>query len=121
MKPNWRTTVEPDPAQFLKEDCHALSGPYGCEPAARFVRRAAGRPQGARKRLRPAAAARRQENKWQQLYCVVGQYANYSILDVESNDALHTLQLGLPLVPAMTIHAASKEPVVDSMSAAPLI
>ena len=41
--------------------------------------------------------------KWQQLYRVVGEYANYSIFDVESNDELHTLLSGLPLFPYMKI------------------
>jgi muconolactone D-isomerase len=45
-----------------------------------------------------------QEGKWQQLYRVVGEYANYSIFDVESHDALHTLLSGLPLFPYMKIH-----------------
>lgn len=41
--------------------------------------------------------------KWTHLYRVVGEYANYSIFDVESNDELHTLLSGLPLFPYMTI------------------
>lgn len=41
--------------------------------------------------------------KWQQIYRVVGEYANYSIFDVDSNDELHTLLAGLPLFPYMTI------------------
>lgn len=44
------------------------------------------------------------EGKWQQLYRVVGEYANYSIFDVESHDALHALLSGLPLFPYMRIH-----------------
>lgn len=44
------------------------------------------------------------EGKWQQLYRVVGEYANYSVFDVESHDALHTLLAGLPLFPYMKIH-----------------
>lgn len=42
--------------------------------------------------------------KWTHLYRVVGEYANYSIFDVESNDELHTLLSGLPLFPYMKIH-----------------
>lgn len=42
-------------------------------------------------------------SKWQQIYRVVGEYANYSIFDVESNDELHALLAGLPLFPYMTI------------------
>ncbi|CAB3805665.1 Muconolactone Delta-isomerase [Paraburkholderia caffeinitolerans] len=44
------------------------------------------------------------QGKWQALYRVVGEYANYSIFDVESNDELHTLLAGLPLFPYMTMH-----------------
>jgi len=43
------------------------------------------------------------QGKWQQLHRVVGEYANYSVFDVESNDELHTLLSGLPLFPYMTI------------------
>lgn len=50
--------------------------------------------------------------KWQQLYRVVGEYANYSIFDVESNDELHALLSGLPLFPYMSIKvtALAKHP-----------
>lgn len=41
--------------------------------------------------------------KWPHIYRVVGEYANYSIFDVDSNDELHTLLSGLPLFPYMTI------------------
>jgi muconolactone D-isomerase len=43
------------------------------------------------------------EGKWRHLWRVAGQYANYSVLDVESNDELHTLLSSLPLFPYMTI------------------
>lgn len=43
------------------------------------------------------------QGKWQQLYRVVGEYANYSIFDVESNDELHTLLAGPPLFPYMKL------------------
>jgi len=42
--------------------------------------------------------------KWPHIYRVVGEYANYSIFDVENNDELHALLSGLPLFPYMTIH-----------------
>lgn len=45
--------------------------------------------------------------KWQQLYRVVGEYANYSIFDVESNDELHTLLSALPLFPYMSIRVTA--------------
>src|SRR5471030_557385 len=44
-----------------------------------------------------------QEGTWRHLWRVVGQYANYSVLDVESNDELHTLLSSLPLFPYMAI------------------
>lgn len=37
------------------------------------------------------------------LFRVVGENANYSILDVESNDRLHEILTGLPMYPFMTI------------------
>ena len=43
------------------------------------------------------------DGKWPHLYRVVGEYANYSIFDVESNDELHTLLSALPLFPYMKI------------------
>lgn len=44
------------------------------------------------------------QGKWLHLYRVVGEYANYSVFDVDSNDELHTLLSGLPLFPYMKIH-----------------
>lgn len=41
--------------------------------------------------------------KWSAIYRVVGEYANYSIFDVESNDELHDLLSALPLFPYMDI------------------
>lgn len=40
---------------------------------------------------------------WPHLWRVVGEYANYSVFDVESNDELHTVLSGLPLFRYMTI------------------
>jgi len=37
------------------------------------------------------------------LWRIVGEYANISIFDAESNDELHELLSGLPLFPYMTI------------------
>ncbi|WP_175940800.1 muconolactone Delta-isomerase [Caballeronia sp. BCC1704] len=42
--------------------------------------------------------------KWQQLHRVVGEYANYSVFDVDSHDELHTILSALPLFPYMTMH-----------------
>lgn len=41
--------------------------------------------------------------KWRHIWRVVGEYANYSIFDVESNEELHALLTGLPLFPYMHI------------------
>jgi muconolactone D-isomerase len=41
--------------------------------------------------------------KWPHIWRVVGEYANYSIVDVESNDELHQLLSALPLFPYMKI------------------
>lgn len=40
---------------------------------------------------------------WQSIWRVVGEYANYSIFDVQSNDELHDILAGLPLFPYMDI------------------
>ncbi|EXU79031.1 MULTISPECIES: muconolactone Delta-isomerase [Comamonas] len=44
-----------------------------------------------------------QEGQWPHLWRVVGEYANYSVFDVESNDALHEALSQLPLFPYMKI------------------
>lgn len=41
--------------------------------------------------------------KWPHIWRIVGEYANFSIFDVEDNDELHRLLSGLPLFPYMTI------------------
>ncbi|MGB3301426.1 muconolactone Delta-isomerase [Gordonia sp. (in: high G+C Gram-positive bacteria)] len=41
--------------------------------------------------------------KWPEIWRIVGEYANISIFDVESNDELHQLLSGLPLFPFMKI------------------
>lgn len=43
------------------------------------------------------------DGRWQSIWRVVGEYANYSIFNVDSNDELHTLLQGLPLFPYMDI------------------
>jgi len=40
---------------------------------------------------------------WRHLWRVAGEYANYSVFDVDSHDSLHTLLSGLPLFPYMRI------------------
>lgn len=50
--------------------------------------------------------------KWPHLWRVVGEYANYSVFDVESNDELHDTLSKLPLFPFMkiTVTALAKHP-----------
>ncbi len=43
------------------------------------------------------------DGRWQSIWRVVGEYANYSVFDVASNDELHDLLQGLPLFPYMDI------------------
>lgn len=43
------------------------------------------------------------DGRWAQLWRVVGQYANYSVFDVSSNDELHEILASLPLFPFMEI------------------
>ncbi|AME26667.1 MULTISPECIES: muconolactone Delta-isomerase [Burkholderiaceae] len=45
--------------------------------------------------------------KWQQLHRVVGEYANYSVFDVDSHDELHAILSGLPLFPYMTMNVTA--------------
>ncbi len=44
-----------------------------------------------------------QAGKWLHLWRIVGEYANISIFNADSNDELHELLNGLPLFPYMTI------------------
>lgn len=41
--------------------------------------------------------------KWLHLWRVAGEYANYSVFDVASNDELHEILSRLPLFPYMEI------------------
>ncbi len=43
------------------------------------------------------------KGQWRHLWRVVGEYANYSVFNVASNDELHALLSGLPLFPYMRI------------------
>ena len=43
------------------------------------------------------------DGRWKSIWRVVGEYANYSVFDVASNDELHQLLQGLPLFPYMKI------------------
>jgi muconolactone D-isomerase len=44
--------------------------------------------------------------KWRHLWRIAGQYANYSVFDVESVEELHALLMSLPLFPYMAIEVA---------------
>lgn len=41
--------------------------------------------------------------KWPHIWRIAGEYANYSVFDVESNDELHQILSGLPLFSYMDI------------------
>lgn len=43
------------------------------------------------------------DGKWQQLHRIVGEYANYSVFDVDSHDELHAILSALPLFAYMTM------------------
>jgi muconolactone D-isomerase len=43
------------------------------------------------------------EGRWPHLWRVAGEYANYSVFDVDSHDELHGLLTSLPLFPYMDI------------------
>lgn len=43
------------------------------------------------------------DGRWKHLWRVAGEYANYSVFDVASNDELHQLLQNLPLFPYMDI------------------
>jgi muconolactone D-isomerase len=45
---------------------------------------------------------------WAHIWRIVGEYANFSIFDVESNDELHTLLSGLALFSCMDIHVTPR-------------
>jgi muconolactone D-isomerase len=47
--------------------------------------------------------ALQREGKWPHLWRIVGEYSNFSIFEVASNDELHELISGLPLFPYMDI------------------
>ncbi|MDA0168477.1 muconolactone Delta-isomerase [Solirubrobacter taibaiensis] len=54
-------------------------------------------------REREYSQAAQRDGRWPHLWRVAGRYANVSVLDVESNDALHELLSGLPLFPYLDI------------------
>ncbi len=42
--------------------------------------------------------------KWPHIWRIAGEYANFSIIDVDSNDELHQLLSQLPLFKYMDVH-----------------
>ena len=48
--------------------------------------------------------ALQKDGRWLHIWRVVGEYANYSVFDVASNDDLHQILSQLPLFPYMQIH-----------------
>lgn len=57
--------------------------------------------------------------KWPHLWRIVGEYANFSIFDVDSPDELHQLLSGLPLFAYLKIHVTplAKHPsAIDATS-----
>jgi muconolactone D-isomerase len=48
--------------------------------------------------------------KWPHLWRVVGEYANYSVFDVDSNAELHDVLSRLPLFPFMKISVTPLAP-----------
>ena len=48
--------------------------------------------------------ALQKDGRWLHIWRVVGEYANYSVFDVASNDDLHQILSQLPLFPHMQIH-----------------
>ena len=45
-----------------------------------------------------------EQGVWPQLWRIVGEYANFSVFDVPTNDDLHDVLSSLPLFPYLTIH-----------------
>jgi len=52
---------------------------------------------------RAYSQAAQRDGRWPHLWRVAGRYANVSVLDVASVDALHELLAGLPLFPYLDI------------------
>ncbi|WP_373986933.1 muconolactone Delta-isomerase [Duganella sp. BuS-21] len=56
-----------------------------------------------KKNERELAQSLQRGGKWRHLWRIAGQYANFSVFDVESVDELHALLTSLPLFPYMKI------------------
>ena len=55
-------------------------------------------------RERSRAIELQEKGVWPQLWRIAGEYANFSVFDVSSNDELHDVLSSLPLFPYLTIH-----------------
>ena len=44
-----------------------------------------------------------EQGKWRHIWRIAGQYSNFSIFDVESNEELHEILMSLPLYPYMGV------------------
>lgn len=43
------------------------------------------------------------QGKWRHIWRLAGEYSNFSIFDVESNEELHDIMMSLPLYPYMKV------------------
>jgi muconolactone D-isomerase len=59
--------------------------------------------QDIKEREKAYAQQLQREGRWLHLWRIVGEYANYSVFDVEGHDQLHQLLSGLPLFPYMKL------------------
>lgn len=50
------------------------------------------------------AQQQQREGKWIHLWRIAGEYSNYSVFDVDSNDELHAILSNLPLFHYMDVH-----------------
>lgn len=44
-----------------------------------------------------------EQGKWRHIWRIAGQYSNFSVFDVESNEELHEILMSLPLYPYMNV------------------
>ena len=44
-----------------------------------------------------------EQGKWRHIWRLAGEYSNFSIFDVESNEELHDIMMSLPLYPNMKV------------------
>lgn len=44
-----------------------------------------------------------EQGKWRHIWRIAGQYSNFSIFDVDSNEELHDILMSLPLYPYMNV------------------